>query len=64
MCHFPGTTIAPFSLATYADVGPRATQIYGQVLTCTMPRAPQPHLSDTERTLFLTWLAPCSAPNN
>jgi uncharacterized membrane protein len=63
MCHFPGTTIAPFSLATYSDVGPRAMLVYGQVYTCTMPKAPAPPLTDAERTLFLTWLT-CNAPNN
>jgi cytochrome c5 len=62
-CHFPGTTIAPSDLSSYAQLRPRAGTALGQVQSCNMPPPDAGVLSVDERTTFVEWLR-CGAPND
>jgi uncharacterized membrane protein len=64
-CHAPGGIEARFPLVTYQQIKVEADPgtMYRQVLTCRMPQAGAPPLTDVERQALLTWLF-CGAPNN
>jgi len=62
-CHYPGSTLAYSSLATYEDVHLVYGSALGQVSSCLMPPAGQPPLTEADRTALLTWLV-CGAPEN
>jgi uncharacterized membrane protein len=62
-CHFPGSTLAPIDLSTYAAVRARQGLVLGQVYVCNMPPRTATPLSEDERTVLIQWLQ-CGAPDN
>jgi len=63
VCHFPGTTIAPTDLSSYAQLRRQGGTALGQIQSCNMPPPDAGPLSADERTTFVEWLR-CGAPNN
>lgn len=63
VCHFTGSSLAPFDLSTQAALAGRQGTAIGMLYTCNMPPAGAEPLTDAERTMLLAWLQ-CGAPDN
>ncbi|HVZ73212.1 MAG TPA: hypothetical protein VHJ20_12615 [Polyangia bacterium] len=64
-CHAPGGVESSKPFVTYAQISPRDTRlsIESRIVSCNMPQAGAPQLTEDERLALLGWLV-CGGPNN